>query len=74
MTGRTLTVNVTFTHSAGDLDVELLSSAGARLHASEGTTGTETVTKSGLTAGYYYVRVFGYDGASNSYSIAATIN
>ncbi len=72
--GRTLTVNVTFTHSAGDLDVELLSSAGARLHASEGTTGTETVTKSGLTAGYYYVRVFGYDGASNSYSIAATIN
>ena len=65
---------MTFTHADGDLDVELLSSAGARLHASEGSGNSETVTKSGLVAGYYYVRVFGYNGDTNSYKIAATIN
>lgn len=72
--GRTLTVTVSFTHAAGDLDVELLSSSGQQLHSSAGTGNTETVTKSGLTAGYYYVRVFGYNGATNSYKIKATVN
>ena len=72
--GRSLSVTVRFTHSAGDLDVELLSSSGQRVSSSESTSDVETVSGSNLVAGYYYVRVFGYDGASNSYTISASVN
>jgi hypothetical protein len=65
--GRTATVNLRFSHAAGDLDMVVENAAGSRAAASEGTSDVETVTLS--SAGDYYVRVFGYSGASNGYRI-----
>jgi hypothetical protein len=74
-TGRsTDKATVTFTHSAGDLDLELYSSNGTtRLLRSAGFTGTEQVSLSGLVAGNYYLRILGYGGVANpSYTLSIT--
>jgi hypothetical protein len=59
-------VVVRFTHASGDLDVQALDASGAVLSSSAGTTDTERVTASGT----FFVRVIGYAGATNTYSIA----
>lgn len=61
------TVKVEFTHAAGDLDVEVYDAAGAKVGGSAGTTNTETVT---VPAGGT-LRVFGYQGAQNTYRLVA---
>ena len=67
---------ITFSHAAGDLDLVLYASNGTtELVRSEGTGNSEEVSLAGLSAGTYYLRVFGYDNAANpSYalSVAAT--
>ena len=61
-----LTVRINFTHSAGDLDMTLLNSSGQQIGFSNGTAGTESITRA-VTAGQtYYVRVYGYSGATNA--------
>jgi hypothetical protein len=69
--GRTLTVVVSFRHSAGDLDVKLVDAAGAQVAASEGTSDSETVQAA--AAGDYYLRVFGYNGAANTYRLEVRV-
>jgi hypothetical protein len=61
----TRSVIVTFTHSAGDLDVAAVDATGRELDSSAGTTNEERVSATGT----FYVRVFGYSGAANTYSI-----
>jgi hypothetical protein len=62
-----------FTHSQGDLDVVLYNSAGSQLKISQGVTNSETLSLSGLAAGTYSIRVYGYRGVSNpAYSLAFT--
>jgi hypothetical protein len=65
--GSTLRIDVRFRHANGDVDLYLYNSAGTVVGRSEGTTDLETVTAS--TAGDYTVRVFGYNGAANTYSL-----
>jgi len=63
-------VAMSFLHSQGDLDLALYNSAGTRLRLSESATNAERISLSGLAAGTYYVRVYGYLGATNpSYSL-----
>lgn len=62
----TVSVAVRFTHSAGDLDVQATRADGTVLDDSAGTTDLERVSATGT----FYVRVFGYSGATNAYSIA----
>jgi hypothetical protein len=59
------TVVVAFTHASGDLDVVALDGSGRELGSSAGTTNEERVTGTGT----FYVRVFGYSGAANTYTI-----
>jgi hypothetical protein len=59
-----------FSHAAGDLDVQLLDSAGTVIQRSDGTSDSETLSLAGLAASTYRVRVYGYNGATNpSYSL-----
>jgi len=61
-----LTITLNFTHAFGDVDMQLLDSAGAVLTSSAGTGNSETVTRTGVTAGQvYYVRVYGFSGMTN---------
>ncbi len=60
-------LKITFTHSAGDLDLIAYNASGAQVAASESTANTEQVT---VPAGGF-VKVFGYNGALNSYSLIA---
>lgn len=62
-------VDVLFSHANGDLDVRLLDSAGATLATSAGTDNNERLSLQRLAAGSYFVEVFGYSGARNSYSL-----
>ncbi len=59
-------VVVRFTHASGDLDVEALDASGNVIGSSAGTSDSERVSGSGT----FYVRVIGYAGATNAYTIA----
>lgn len=66
-------VSVTFSHAAGDIDIRLYDVLGQQRRQSEGTGDTESMPLNGLERGWYYVRVFGFSGATSpNYSL--TIN
>jgi len=68
--GQTIVARVFFSASAGDLDLELLGTDGrTAIMRSTGTTDTETVMGTVTADGQYVVHVFGFSGASNSYSL-----
>jgi hypothetical protein len=68
-------VTVNFTHSLGDVDIELYNSAGTTLLGSSAGVGNqEQVSLAGLAAGTYLVKVIGYSGATNpAYSISVSV-
>jgi clostripain len=66
-------VSISFDHSQGDIDLELYDSTGTtKLQESKGVGNTEKISLAGL-AGDYYVKVVGYNNATNpNYSL--TVN
>ena len=58
-------VTLNFQHSQGDIDVQLYTPAGQLLRSSTGTGNTERISLSGLEAGRYLIKVYGYRGAEN---------
>jgi hypothetical protein len=60
-------VAIQFTHAAGDLDLELYGSDGTLLRRSTGTSNREEISLAGLQSGNYFVRAFGYRGATGTY-------
>lgn len=56
-------VLVNFRHSQGDVDAELLDSAGKRIAISQSVGDQERFSLEGLAAGSYSLRVYGYKGA-----------
>ena len=65
---------VSFDHSEGDLDVELLDANELILDSSTTTSSEERITGESLEAGTYYLRVYGYgDATSSSYSIIGSV-
>ena len=75
LSGRSdLDINISFEHSEGDLDIELLDSNGSVIDSSMTTSNEERISAEGLEAGIYYFRVYGFDGAlSSNYSISANL-
>ncbi|MBW2703136.1 MAG: PPC domain-containing protein [Deltaproteobacteria bacterium] len=60
---------IDFTNAAGDLDLELLDENGQVLNGSYSYGDSEVVGMAGLDAGTYYILVYGWEGAENSYSM-----
>jgi hypothetical protein len=58
-------VVVRFRHASGDIDIQAVRADGSVIAESAGTSDEERVRATGT----FYVRVFGYAGAQNSYSI-----
>ena len=59
-----------FENGLGDIDLQLLDSAGRVLATSNGVANVERVSLAGRPAGTYYLKVYGYNGAANpSYSL-----
>ena len=56
----------------GDLDLELLDKDGKTVSISEGIENSETISLSGLAAGEYYAKVYGYGASSNQYTLNVT--
>ncbi len=64
-------LDLVFVHADGDLDLELYDGAGELLERSDGIADGESIEQA-LEAGDYRVRVYGYSGAANRYSLLAT--
>ena len=58
-------VRIDFPHAQGDLDMVLLNAAGTTLSTSATLRSFERISMSGRAAGWYNVRVFGFQGATN---------
>lgn len=68
-----LAVRIDFRNADGDLDLYVYDEAGGEVGRSDGTTDGESVSKTGLAAGAYYVKVLGYNGATNDYSLTVGV-
>jgi hypothetical protein len=69
----TLTASISFTHATSDLDLELFDADGNQLDNSAGTGDSETVEYTVPAQGDYYIHVFAYSGARNTYSLTVTV-
>ncbi|MFN5990091.1 MAG: pre-peptidase C-terminal domain-containing protein, partial [Dolichospermum sp.] len=56
---------IEFQHNQGDIDFELYNATGTQLNSSNCVTNSEEISLDGLVAGDYYLRVFGYNNATN---------
>lgn len=61
----TLTFRLAFQNAQGDIDMEVLSASQAVLGRSQSTGNSEQVSVPAVAGQYYYVRVYGYRGATN---------
>lgn len=68
----TLSAKLEFRHAEGDIELEVADGAGAVLGSSTSSADGELVTKQGLAAGTYLVRVYGYRGAKAAYALTVT--
>lgn len=67
------TITAQFRHALGDVDIELYDSTGNLVRLSNGITDRETISMDRLARGTYFLKVFGFNGATNpDYSL--TIN
>jgi hypothetical protein len=68
-----ITFKIDFVHSEGDLDMTLEGPTGTQLAKSDSTANQETCAASGLAAGTYYARIYGYNGAKAKYAATVTV-
>jgi len=71
-TGVSYYVNVTFNGAAGDIDTEWVSASGGYLDSSGSTGNIESMQVTASTNQSTYVRVYGYSGSTNTYTIEIT--
>ncbi|MEZ0230118.1 MAG: pre-peptidase C-terminal domain-containing protein [Planctomycetota bacterium] len=69
----TITAKIDFRNAESDLDLYLQNGTGTELAKSDSTADGETVTKSALAAGTYYVQVKKYSGARSLYTMTLTV-
>jgi hypothetical protein len=71
-TTRKVGISVRFVHAMGDIDVRVKDATGALIKTSAGVADEEFVLVD-LAPGSYVVEVYGFSGAQNSYTIAASL-
>ena len=62
-------IGIDFRQWAGDLDMNLYNSRGELIDYARSVTNNERLSLTGHTAGTYYLKVYGYNGNRNSYSL-----
>jgi len=67
--GERITADIEFTDDNGDIDLELQDASGSYLDGSISVSDGESVEYIADSDGTYYVRVYGFGGATNSYDI-----
>jgi len=68
--GYALDIYIEFTHSEGNLDLELYNSNMQLIHGSYSVNDSERVyTFNDSEDTYYYIKIYGYNGATNSYDM-----
>ena len=67
--GETVWSNITFSHSLGDIDMEIEDSTSNQLDISQSTTNDEAVSTNVTTAQTVYIHVYGWASATNTYAI-----
>ncbi|MEL6178232.1 MAG: pre-peptidase C-terminal domain-containing protein, partial [Myxococcota bacterium] len=71
--GEALTAALAFTHADGDLDLQMVNEAGIVIASSVSLTDNEEATIEPVeTAGIVYVRAYGFQDASNTYTLTLT--
>ena len=65
----TVWANITFSHSLGDIDMEIEDSTSNQLDLSQSTSNDEAVSASVTTAQTVYIHVYGWASATNTYAI-----
>lgn len=58
-------VRIEFPHNQGDIDMTLFTDGGSNLETSQGTSNSEQISMNGRPAGWYVLRVYGYQGATS---------
>jgi len=71
--GEELTATIHFSHADGDLDLAVHDPNEANRENRISTTDDETVSVSATSAGRYYIRPYGYAGATNEYELTVEI-
>ncbi|MDB9460565.1 PPC domain-containing protein, partial [Dolichospermum circinale CS-545/17] len=66
-------VKINFPGSSGDIDLKLYQADGTYITGSTGTGNEELISLAGLAAGNYFVQVYGYNGATNTYSLQTSL-
>ena len=71
--GKTLNARVSFVHDSGDIDVRLYDRDGTtQLASSAGTDDNEEISHMVMEAGVYFINVYGFLGANNTYTLSVT--
>lgn len=70
--GCTTTFDATFSHTAGDIDLQLLAPNGGVLGSAVSSDDDEQLAYTATATGDVFVRVFGIAGATNTYQLRAT--
>lgn len=68
----TVTITARFIDDDGDLDLRLVDAAGATIDSAASVTDNEVIVEA-LAAGTYGVRIYGWSGATNTYTMEATL-
>ncbi len=69
ISGATYWYNITFIHTNGDLDMDLLDSSGTQLGWSSGTSNVESIAYTPSSNITGYLDVFGWGSATNTYAL-----
>ena len=70
--GQTIGVDLQFSHAVGDLDVRLFDDTGAQVALAQSSDDNESISITAQRTGLFAVRVYGYQGAQNSYQLTIT--
>lgn len=68
----TVRVRTAFVDADGDLDIRLTDASGGVIASSSGVTNEEVIERT-LGPGSYFVEIFGFNDATNTYSMEATL-
>ena len=72
--GGDITVNVNFTDTDGDIDAYLYDPSGSVLSRGTTSSDNEVLAHLNASAGQYAIRVYGYNGAQNTYDLSFTVS